>query len=1073
LGAIGEDATPALRASALGASLRGALRFVGAPATAAVTDIVAGPAHHAGVTVLAAELVASDVRRELRAGGSRLPFVALALEEWWRRRGPALQGEQWKETGGVGGAVVRHADRVFARLTGEPRRLSEELLLRLAATDGSKLRWDEAELLGALAGGDGAPGDAAGRLALARRVTGELARELLVRVGSDGAERWVEIGHEALLKEWTFLASARLANMDRLLVLERLREARVAWERADGHRDFLLQGRLFDDIAARVAALVPWLGPADRGFLEASRRRARVRRLGRFAAAAFVGLALVGGAASKRMIDDARDEEARVRAAAIELEALGEMAARARRTDDPYHRAALSAAALARGSTDGVLPLELAVTANNLARADFLTLEHVDAPAFPWDDRFLLGTTGAGALAVFDFRPPGPDVIEDVELDADPEAEGRAHFRRPTLTHLRAHEGPIVERVDFVFDTAFATRAASGEVKVFRIRDDGVPALAAVAPVRCLGPMRVAGAVPVLACGAEHGVARWDLRRGVDASAVTTRPLPGDVADVSDDGERVAVLADREVVFWSSGGAPDLRYAAPRPVGLVRFGPQGAAAALLEGPEVEIVSAGSGKPSDDRSAAQALFVFEPDTTHAVQLRWDTGGVDLAVCEPSGGRWYYLRRGGRAAADARPTGDPCAPQSGARAARVPALHAAPETIPLRDGAPELADLELGAHLPAGGWRLRGRRLLTRDLVVLDPSYGADPLAPPGAARAAASRLLRFEPRDDIGSEEPREPGDSVAAVERDDAEVMFQVGDEMRFYGLPDGNRMAVRKGNFLRRCADGRFLAWDADGPTYRVFDAWSGALVRGLPRDPGFVVGIGPACSALVTQRLDGTLVAHPLDGRPARELGRADGYVYEARASGARRDAEGGTGLLLAFSSGAIARVDEGDPHVAARVAPGAEGAPLTVRVLGYATPRAQAIADGPRTGDVVLTEGARVSLLRPGAPPVLLHEGDGLVEWSDVASSPDGSTLLLVGEGRVAALDVVRRELTGSVPILGKDRIAAWDDEGSVLLWSFDRRGPPDGSVVPRGASLARHVAAAVSNLEVEHGRVVVRR
>jgi hypothetical protein len=76
-------------------------------------------------------------------------------------------------------------------------------------------------------------------------------------------------------------------------------------------------------------------------------------------------------------------------------------------------------------------------------------------------------------------------------------------------------------------------------------------------------------------------------------------------------------------------------------------------------------------------------------------------------------------------------------------------------------------------------------------------------------------------------------------------------------------------------------------------------------------------------------------------------------------------------------------------------------------------------------------------------------------------------------VAVLDVARRELLGSIAAPGKDRLAHWDDEGSVLLWSFDRKGGPDGLVIPRGPSLARLVAEAVSNLDVEKGRVVIQR
>ena len=74
----------------------------------------------------------------------------------------------------------------------------------------------------------------------------------------------------------------------------------------------------------------------------------------------------------------------------------------------------------------------------------------------------------------------------------------------------------MVERVNFAFDTSFVTRAGDGEVKVFRLRDDGVPALAAVAPMRCAGAVIAAAAAPVVACATDHGLARWDLRLAPD-----------------------------------------------------------------------------------------------------------------------------------------------------------------------------------------------------------------------------------------------------------------------------------------------------------------------------------------------------------------------------------------------------------------------------------------------------------------------------------------------------------------------------------------------------------------------------
>src|SRR5262249_17235072 len=116
--------------------------------------------------------------------------------------------------------------------------------------------------------------------------------------------------------------------------------------------------------------------------------------------------------------------------------------------------------------------------------------------------------------------------------------------------------------------------------------------------------------------------------------------------------------------------------------------------------------------------------------------------------------------------------------------------------------------------------------------------------------------------------------------------------------------------------------------------------------------------------------------------------------------------------------------------------------------------------------------VFLLKPGAAPELLREGNVASEWSDLSVSSDGVSMLLASADRVAALDLGRREMLGSISVEGKERFARWDDDGSGLLWSFDRRGGSEGVVIPRGVHLAKRVAAAVSNLEVDKGRVTIR-
>jgi hypothetical protein len=227
------------------------------------------------------------------------------------------------------------------------------------------------------------------------------------------------------------------------------------------------------------------------------------------------------------------------------------------------------------------------------------------------------------------------------------------------------------------------------------------------------------------------------------------------------------------------------------------------------------------------------------------------------------------------------------------------------------------------------------------------------------------------------------------------------------------------------------------------------------VPRAPALVLGVDAACRTLFTQELDGNVVATSLPDGSSRTIAVTDGYVYEARPSPARGGV--GAGIWLAFSSGAVARIDE------------AQG---EVRVLGYATPRATAIADGPAPGDVAFADATGVVVVRRSGLAERVLEGTSGAEWEDLAASPDGKTLLLASAERLAVLDLGRRELVGWTPSEGRERLSPWDAEGSVLSWSFGRVGGPRGVVVPRGVSLATRVGEAVSNLRAEDKRLIAR-
>ncbi|MDI3285523.1 protein kinase [Polyangium sp. 15x6] len=996
------------------ASLRAALRFVGPPPAAAVHDIVTGPARIAGVRMLGADAVVADVQRELRGADDRLPLVALALAAFWDKRAPeagaraglVLSAEAWRALGGLVGALAKHAEKLLASLDDAQQEIAIEAVLRLSTTDHKPVRWDEEELVSVL-GED---------TALARRVLARLEREGLLR-RRDGR---VELSHPSIAVV-PQIELVRSREAERLVLLERLRDAAIAWDRAAYHPDFLLTGWLFEEVERRPTWTRGSLTTLERQLVARSRRLARRRKILKGASIVLLLAIVLGAAALKRAMDDrqARAEQARVEAE--ERAYIAEVLFRSRRVDDPYHRAAWIAEAIEFGAEDPALPLDLLRAGTGLPRAQFLTLEPSTNPAFPWDDRWLVATQGSTRLVVVDLRFD-PFYQATPPDGAEPTAAAELH---PRALVVRPHDAPFVERVPLPFDTALATRSVTGEVRIFRLRPDGEVMLAAIAPRRCTGALEVADAAPVLACASENGLVRWDLRR---SGEVDTHAFQGIVLDVSPDGSLVAAASGSKLVVWRPAEGSITEVKPTSAVVLARFGPREPLLALAEHGAFEIV---------DPARPETPLFRGPSVEAPSFLRWDEGGLDLAVCgtDPTGpdksivGRFHYLRPGGRAPGDALPKGAPCSPAPRPK-------RPAPITSP--DEVPAFARVPIGPRDLLGGHRLEDGHVVTGDLVLLSGATGA------------VDSFVRFRAADGPAPSSTS----SVRAVVRESNDVVaFQVDDEVRFYRVADGKRELSRKGNLLRRCQDGRVAAWEREGEAWHVLDARSGATIGKVPHEAGLVLAVDTTCRTLYTQRLDGAIVATSLDGAPAapRVIASADGYVYDVRPSAARGGV--GAGSWIAVSSGALARIDE---------------ATSEVRVLGYASPRATALGDGPSPGELVYADDTGVVVLRERGPERLL-EASGATVWEDVSVAPDGRSMLLLSADRVAALDVARREIVGSMPLRGRTRFVPWDAAGSVLVWSFDRPGGVEGEVIPRGRPLADAVARALSNLRVDGGRL----
>jgi len=111
--------------------------------------------------------------------------LCLAVPLWQRREGRRLRLATYEATGGVRGAVARHAEDAFAQLDAAQQAPARSVLLRLASDDGAggveRRRVPLAELDGEVA-----------------QIAHVLADQRLLTI-SAGA---VELAHEALLREW-------------------------------------------------------------------------------------------------------------------------------------------------------------------------------------------------------------------------------------------------------------------------------------------------------------------------------------------------------------------------------------------------------------------------------------------------------------------------------------------------------------------------------------------------------------------------------------------------------------------------------------------------------------------------------------------------------------------------------------------------------------------------------------------------------------------------------------------------------------------------------------------------------
>ena len=282
---------------------------------------IEGPSERAGLRVEPAlvERLADEVAGEI--GG--LPLLSTALVDLYRERdGRLLTLASYERSGGVSGAIGRHAETTFASLDGESQHVAKSIFLRLISGGGeepfARRRARRTEL---------DADDAQVAAVLATLV------ECRLLVADDGT---VELVHEALIEQWPRLSAWLEEDVEGRRLHRHLTQSAAAW--AASRRD---AGELYR--GARLAATLEWVAGADAPalnrveaeFVDASRaaatveaerqRRANRRLRGILAAAvALLVVAVATGAVALVERGTARSRETAAIAQRLGAQALAE-----------------------------------------------------------------------------------------------------------------------------------------------------------------------------------------------------------------------------------------------------------------------------------------------------------------------------------------------------------------------------------------------------------------------------------------------------------------------------------------------------------------------------------------------------------------------------------------------------------------------------------------------------------------------------------------------------------------------------------------------------------------------------
>ena len=274
--------------------------------------------------------------------GSRgaLPLLAFALAHLWEtrdREGKLLTRRGYEETGGVPGALARHAEAAIGRIGPERQAIVREIFRDLVTAEGTRVAVEREELLSLF------PGRTDATAVLDELIDARLLSSFEVgEKGGQTVRRRVEVVHESLLTAWPRLVRWQAQDEEGAVLRDQLKQAARLWEEKGRTADLLWTGTAYHEFelwrehyGGALTALEEDFGRSMDSRARKTRRRWRAATASAFVALAGITVAI---GMSRHQAAKARDS---ARAESLRAEA-GQLLALARTEIDRYPTAALA-----------------------------------------------------------------------------------------------------------------------------------------------------------------------------------------------------------------------------------------------------------------------------------------------------------------------------------------------------------------------------------------------------------------------------------------------------------------------------------------------------------------------------------------------------------------------------------------------------------------------------------------------------------------------------------------------------------------------------------------------------------